>query len=282
LYAARLFDTSAVCISPPAWPAGVGRLSKSRNCTIVVSMGLREDSKEEQPAGDEIRRIRTVYAERERLLHARWDQGNLGNRLLASECRAAMERLLKERFALPLANCRVLDVGCGYGGLVSSLHDCGVRPENLFGVDLLPNRIEFARTTFPSFTFVEGNAERLDFPDDSFDLVSVFTVFSSILDHVMASNVAREITRVLAGGGAVLWYDMRYPNPWNSGLRAMTRGRIRELFPAFSLELQSLSLFPPVARRLGPITQWAYPLLAGLPALRTHYLGLLRLGPKHA
>jgi len=39
------------------------------------------------------------------------------------------------------------------------------------GVDLLPNRIRIVRETFLAFTFLEGNAEQLAFPDDWFDLV---------------------------------------------------------------------------------------------------------------
>jgi ubiquinone/menaquinone biosynthesis C-methylase UbiE len=155
----------------------------------------------------------------------------------------------------------------------------GVPDGNLFGVDLLPNRIKFARETYPSFTFVEGNAEQFDFPDNSFDLVPAFTVFSSILDQNMAGNVARNISRVLKRSGAVVWYDMRYPNLQNPHLRAMTKRRIRELFRSFTLDLEPVSLLPPLARRLGRLADRAYPVLAALPLLRSHYLGLLRPPP---
>lgn len=73
----------------------------------------------------------------------------------------------------------------------------------------MPNRIRVAHETFPAFTFLEGNAEQLDFPDGWFDLVSVFTVFSSILDVAMARSVARNIERVLTSRGVVVWYDLR-------------------------------------------------------------------------
>jgi hypothetical protein len=43
----------------------------------------------------------------------------------------------------------------------------------------------------------------------------------------MARNVARNISRVLTREGAVIWYDMRYPNPWNPNLVTMTKRRIR-------------------------------------------------------
>src|SRR5262249_39356732 len=119
----------------------------------------------------------------------------------------------------------------------------------------------------------------IDFPDRWFDIVTVFTVFSSILDRRMAENVARDISRVLANGGAIVWYDMRYPNPANRNVRPMSNARIRELFPSFEPELESLTVLPPVARRLGSGIDTIYPLLAGVPILRSHYLGLLRSTP---
>jgi ubiquinone/menaquinone biosynthesis C-methylase UbiE len=158
-------------------------------------------------------------------------------------------------------------------GLVSRARCEG---EESVRVDLLPNRIRVARETFPAFTFLEGNAERLDFPDGWFDLVSVFTVFSSILDVAMARSVARNIERVLTSRGVVVWYDMRYPNPWNASIRAMTKARIRELFPSFELQLESNTLLPPVAYRLGRVTDRTYPLLTSIPIQRTHYIGLLQ------
>jgi SAM-dependent methyltransferase len=225
-------------------------------------------------SSNEVRRIRSAYAERERTHKS--NEGNPGRQRLLRERNDTLERILAERFHHPLSQCRVLDVGCGHGGLLGWFHERGVKPGDLYGVDLLPNRIRIARQTFPAFTFFEGNAEQLDFPDDWFDLVSVFTVFSSILDVAMARSVARNIGRVLTSRGVVVWYDMRYPNPWNPAIRAMTKSRIRELFPSFELQLEPSSLLPPVAHRLGRLTDQAYPLLASIPILRSHYIGLLR------
>jgi hypothetical protein len=69
---------------------------------------------------------------------------------------------------------------------------------------------------------------------------------------------------------------MRYPNPRNRNVRPMTKARIRELFPSFELQLASLTVLPPLACHLGRGTNSIYPLLARVPILRSHYLGLLR------
>jgi ubiquinone/menaquinone biosynthesis C-methylase UbiE len=226
---------------------------------------------------NEVRRIRLHYAERERTHKSR--KGNPGRQRELRDRNNSLERIVAQRLPYPLSQCRVLDVGCGQGGLLGWFHERGVKAENLYGVDLLPNRIRIARETFPTFTFFEGNAEQLTFPDNWFDLVSVFTVFSSILDVAMAKSVARDIERVLTSRGAVVWYDLRYPNPWNPGIRGMTKSRIRELFPSYDLQLESITLLPPVARQLGQLTDRTYPLLASIPILRSHYIGLLR--PPH-
>lgn len=186
-----------------------------------------------------------------------------------------LKRLLSDQFEHTLPRCRVLDVGCGYGNLLDLFHQQGVPAEGLFGVDLIANRIETARKRYPGFTFINGNAEHLEFPDKWFDFVIVFTVFSSILDSGMAKNVAREIARVLTADGVVVWYDIRCPNPWNNNVVAMTKRGIRKLFPSFALQLEPLTLLPPLARHLGRCKETLYPMLAAIPIFRSHYFGLL-------
>jgi ubiquinone/menaquinone biosynthesis C-methylase UbiE len=229
---------------------------------------------------EEVRRITAAYAERESALagSSKRDPANQGNHWRMHEHRERLRHILGTRLERPLAECRVLDVGCGYGGLLAWFHGLGVPSGNLTGVDLLPNRIRVAREAHPQFSFMEANAEHLDLADDSFDLVAAFTVFSSILDPKMARNVAQSIRRVLKSDGAVIWYDVRYPNPWNRHLRAMTRGRIQELFGPVAMRLESVTLLPPLGRRLGRSTDRIYPLLAGIPILRSHYIGLLLPG----
>lgn len=218
----------------------------------------------------EVERIRTVYARWE----PTYDVDNIGYLTLLDERDVHLKRLLRG-LPKPLAQCRVLDVGCGYGSLLDLFHEQGVPSDGLFGIDLLPNRIAIARKNYPAFTLNEGNAEQIDFPDRWFDVVTVFTVFSSILDQGMAENVARSIARVVASHGTIVWYDMRYPNPWNRNIRPMTKSRIRELFPSFELQLKSLTVLPPLARHLGRRTDSIYPLLARMPMLHSHYLGFL-------
>ena len=227
-----------------------------------------------RPDTAEVSRIRSAYAQWERT-RGPIVTGDPRHRLRLLERNTRLEKILAERFPRPVSSCRILDIGCGRGSLLHWFHDEGAPPGNLFGIDLLPDRIKSARETDPDITFIEGSAEQPNFSNESFDLVAVFTVFSSILDGTMARRVAREIERVLVRNGAVIWYDMRYPSPRNRHIRAMTKSRIRQLFPSFDLELKSDTLVPPLARLFGSTTG-TYRLISAIPLLRSHYLGLLR------
>lgn len=166
----------------------------------------------------ETERLRQVYRSyrESRIIQTRWGGSNPGNRAMMDERQQAIKTLLSLRGFLPLTDRKILDVGCGSGRVLASLLELGARPENLYGVDLLPDRIAGAKRQYPDLHFVCANAEQLDFPDAYFDLVLTFTLFSSILDNNMANNAAKEIQRVIKPGGTILWYDFRYNNPYKS------------------------------------------------------------------
>ncbi len=230
---------------------------------------------------DEVQRIQRVYQgyQESGAATTRWDKRNPGNRAIVAERQSAVRRLLRDRGWLPLTDRRVLEVGCGAGAELARLLELGAEPKNLYGVDLLAERISDARARYPGLHFGVANAEHLGFPDSHFDLVMAFTLFSSILDGVMARQIATEIVRVLKPGGAVLWYDFRYDNPRNPNVRGVPRPRIEALFPESQLRLRSTTLLPPLARRLGRATPLIYPMLAIVPLLRTHYVGLVLRAP---
>lgn len=225
---------------------------------------------------NETDRIARAYQDLARRGGGRWDPANRGNRAILAERRRGTRKLLDGAGLLPLGGRRVLEVGSGSGAELAWLRELGAAPESLVGVDLLPDRVAQAAGAYPEIEFRQGNAERLEFADGSFQLVLAITIFSSIHDRQMAANVAAEIVRVLAPGGALLWYDVRYDSLSNRSVRAVTAARVRELFPLLQGELDSVTLLPPLARRLGAVTGGAYPVLSALPPLRSHLIGLLR------
>jgi ubiquinone/menaquinone biosynthesis C-methylase UbiE len=225
----------------------------------------------------EIDRLKRVYQNYRESPTAqlKWDESNLGNRAILRKWHRKTHFLLEDHGFWPLTGKRILEIGCGTGNVLASLLEFGANAEDLLGVDLLPDRIAEAQKRYPHIGFECANAEQLDFTDASFDLILVSTVFSSILDSGMAKNVAAEVCRLLKPGGAVLWYDFRYNNPRNPHVKGMTKHHIRALFPGLIIHLHTITLLPPLARRLGLLTTAIYPLLSAIPVLRTHYLGLL-------
>jgi SAM-dependent methyltransferase len=228
----------------------------------------------DSPETTRIQRVYRAYRE-EGVRRGRWSQANPGNCAIVQERARVLKQVMQEQGFFPLAERRILDIGCGSGRVLAGLMAWGAESRHLHGVDLLADRVEAAKAQFPTCDFRQANAEVLDFETASFDIVLLFAVFTSILDERMTRNVAAEVDRVLKPGGAVLWYDFRYNNPRNVHVRGVSKKKIACLFPGYQRHLRPVTLLPPLARRLGRLTSWLYPFLAMPPVLRTHYAGLL-------
>lgn len=176
--------------------------------------------------------------------------------------------------ALPTSGGRVLDLGCGDGSLAAVARDAGISAE-WWGIDVRDDAIQAARGSHPWATFSLSSGDALDFDKDWFDVVVASVVFSSIPSSAMERRIATEIRRVLRPGGSLVWYDMRYPSPSNAAVHPVGLRRLRALFPGWRRHLASTTLIPPLARRLGRATPLAYPMMLGLPLLRSHIVGRL-------
>jgi len=171
---------------------------------------------------------------------------------------------------------KVLDVGCGTGGVLRRFLDYGAEPENLYGIDLLPDRIEVAKKLAPHVNFHVGNAVQLPFESDFFDIVVQFTVFTSILDSDVKRKVAEEMIRVLKPDGIIIWYDYWISKPTNPDVKGVGKKEICRLFPECTFDFNKITLAPPLTRF---IAQWSYLLcylLENLKFLNTHYLVAIR------
>jgi len=113
----------------------------------------------------------------------------------------------------------VLEVSCGHGGGAWYLMRA-LRPASYTGLDLNSVGIEFCRKKYnlPGLDFVQGNAERLPFPDRSFD--AVINVEAAI-NYQNVPRFFAEVGRVLRPGGHFLYADIRYADNiavWESEL----------------------------------------------------------------
>jgi ubiquinone/menaquinone biosynthesis C-methylase UbiE len=218
--------------------------------------------------------LREAYKRREQSVPPdRYSRLKPDSLLRVQELERGILQLLQRKGISELSQMRILEVGCGDGAWLRFLIQAGASPENLFGVDLLPHRIQEARGKCAYGTTLRcEDASQLSFDNESFDFLLVMTVFSSILGDHLRRLLAREMLRVLRRGGSILHYDFHVNNPRNPDVHRVTNHEIKDLFPGCSVELHRITLAPPLGRVVArtPILYW---LLSNVPLLCSHYLG---------
>ncbi len=224
----------------------------------------------------ELQRIKKVYSARiEANTITRYSLLRAGELFMAQERERTLLSLWQRTGIVNMAELRVLEVGCGRGHRLLDWVRWGATAGNLSGIDLMEPLLRHARSNLPTACFAVASVDNLPFRESSFDVVTQFTVFSSILDDELRHAAANEMWRVLRSGGLVLWYDFRYPSPRNRNVRPVGKREISRLFPDAAIHIRSTTLAPPLSRRLAPLSIVACDLIALLPALRTHYAALL-------
>jgi SAM-dependent methyltransferase len=183
----------------------------------------------------------------------------------------ALAALLPVTVGADLSRVRALDVGCGHGSFLRRLIDWGATPSSLAGSELQPDRLEHARLhTAPGVRWHLGTLDA--FLDDSMDLVSAHTVFSSILDDDLRRELASEMWRVLRPGGWAMIFDFRYSNPRNQQVRKVSDVELLRFWPAEKRHYRTLVLAPPLGRAMARLPRLMPELLAALlPPLRSHF-----------
>lgn len=131
----------------------------------------------------------------------------------------------------------ILDVGCGTGlGLLEAARVLGPC-RKLAGVDLSPGMIDVARARARASgepaVFTVGDAEALELPDGSFDLVICNSAYHWFADR---SRAIKELSRVLRPGGQLLLTSLAAPGyeEWIgvvNGVWARLFGRACAMFP---------------------------------------------------
>jgi len=224
----------------------------------------------------ELRRIQAEYQRRAREIepdrYAAWQPAEM---LIRAGRKRSAAMMLNQSGIFPKADDHCLEIGFGYLGWLGDLITWGVPETNLHGIELDPIRVADTQKILPLADLRVGDATALPWQDNTFRLVVASTLFTSILHSTMRRMIAGEIIRVLAPGGALLWYDFAVNNPKNKQVRKVGRKELKQLFPQLKGEVELVTLAPPLARLVAPRSWTLATLLEAVPLLRTHLLAVL-------
>jgi len=166
-------------------------------------MGLTEPANN---LPEDARRVREMFAR----ISPRYD---LLNHLLSGNIDKRWRRLVVRKLLPQLPpNAQVLDVACGTGDLSIEIFEA--TQARVIGLDFCRPMLELAQQKTREISFAEGDALRLPFADETFDLV---TIGFGLRNLSSLESGLRELKRVLKQGGwaAVL----EFSQPAVPGLR---------------------------------------------------------------
>jgi ubiquinone/menaquinone biosynthesis C-methylase UbiE len=226
---------------------------------------------------DDISRLRVEYEDRKHRLSGSdlYSFFNPSHLYTIHQRQRAILSVLKHRGMIETSRLKILEMGCGTGGVLAEFLGFGVPSSNLFGVDLLGDDLTLARQALPGCSFTNADGQFLPFPANSFDVVMQYTAISSILDTTVRHRICADMLRVVKGDGLILSYDF-WLNPMNSQTRALRPSEIRILFPGCRFEFHRITLAPPLTRKLAPLSWVLCLFLESLKILNTHYLAIIQ------
>jgi len=110
-----------------------------------------------------------------------------------------------DRFSNEKGNLTILDVGCGKGTLVDFFLSEGFTEKNIYGIDLSSNRINQAKTKYPSVNFVNGDALELTDITTEFDVITTFDLYSHFISKEEIIKGLKAISSKLKDTGTFIW-----------------------------------------------------------------------------
>lgn len=230
---------------------------------------------------DDIARLKNEYEDRKLRFAKRdvYSWFNSANLFTLQQRQRTILAALQKKGIADLANLKILEMGCGGGGVLTEFLNFGASPRNLYGIDLLADRLPRARAQLPASHFLNADGQNIPLSAQSFDVILQYTALSSILDSQLRKNIAQDMLRVLKPDGVILWYDF-WLNPTNPQTRGIRPKEIRELFPNCDFEFHKITLAPPLARKIVPISWGLALFLEGLKIFNSHYLAII--APKNS
>lgn len=172
----------------------------------------------------------------------------------------------------PHAEFKLLDAGCGSGGMLARLRQRFPRA-SLTGMDYVDRALELTRQRDLDVQLVQGRADALPFDDDKFDVVLSLDVI--VLQGIDDAAAIREMHRVLRAGGMLIVNVAAFDflrgshDAATNMARRYTKARLRDLledagFAVRALTYWNMTLMPAVAA-----VRWASRTRAQQPDVRS-------------
>ena len=199
-----------------------------------------------------------------------YDQLSPSERYIHRTRDGALLALLRRHGIASLGGRRVLELGCGEGSFLRTLLSHGAEPRLTDGLDLRAGGVAAARRLAPGARLSAADGAALPYRSDAFDVVFAFTFFSSVTGPAPRRRAATEALRVLRPGGLLVVYDF-WINPTNTRVRALGAAELRLLVAPQPVEIERVTLAPPIVRALGGGSALCRA-LERMPLLRTHLL----------
>lgn len=159
-----------------------------------------------------------------------------GERIVPGQTEEALFREHEERYVFAgqyVFGKDVLDVACGTGVGTEFLRVSGAR--TVWGLDIDPGAIAFAKARFTECSFAQSDASALCLPDNSLDLVVSFETLEHLTD---SRKFLQECQRVLRPDGILICST---PNRALSRWSAENPYHVREFYPSeFKALLESM------------------------------------------
>ena len=222
---------------------------------------------------NEIDEIKRRYKKREKNKSAFSTKGNLSFEINKNrEREKRYEEIIKKWFSGTTSDVKFLEIGAGDGKNVNIFKSFGIKSENIWTNELIPDRIETIKKRHNDIHVLEGNALEIN-NIGPFDIILQSLVFTSILDQKFKNNLAQKMYELIKSNGIIIWYDFVYNNPRNPDVKGVSRKKIKVLFPGANISFCKVTLVPLLGRRLGRFYNFINYLF---PCLRTHVIAVIK------
>ena len=108
----------------------------------------------------------------------KWSNNNLGNRIMKQEILCDSKFILDEG-NLKLFDKKILDIGCAGGSTIRLSLKLGAKEKNIHGIDIREEKVIEAKKNFINAKISVMDAKSIDYPDECFDVIIIFTLLIS-------------------------------------------------------------------------------------------------------